>query len=213
MDFNARQYLWEFIYIFQCDNLYTKTSKKKKTKEGPMEPKGKTSRHTLAVKSLLKPLSKLFLCICAWRSASWAIDMSMSPLLMCAVCLKFVGTPIMLRSILSLWCGLPLLRLLLLAACGVRQHVKHCTQSSLSPAIPNCETSSFPRVIRDHPLITCTISLRLNRKKIDRIDLFRIVPIDLTWFPRQRSRQSSASRQADSEDDRNFRLNPTAGTG
>lgn len=88
--------------------------------------------HTLAPKSLSKPL---FLCICAWRSASCAIDMSMSPLLICAVCLKFVGTPIMLRSILSLWCCLPLFRLLFLVACGVKQHVKHCTQSSLLPAI------------------------------------------------------------------------------
>lgn len=56
---------------------------------------------------------------------------------MCAVCLKLVGTPIMLRSILSLWCDLPplLVCLLFLVARGVRQHVKHCTQSSLLPAI------------------------------------------------------------------------------
>lgn len=102
-------------------------------------------QHALALKSVSKPL---FLCICAWRSASWAIDMSMSPLLICAVCLKFVGTPIMLRSILSLWCGLPLFRLFLVGR-GVRQHVKHCTQSSLLPAITYPHV--FPGQSPDNP--------------------------------------------------------------
>lgn len=95
-----------------------------------------SSRHTLA------PMSyPPFLCICAWRFASCAIDMSMSPLLMCAVCLKFVGTPIMLLSIRSLRCccccdlAPPLLFRVLAGRDWVKQHAKHWTNSSVLPAI------------------------------------------------------------------------------
>lgn len=123
--------------------------REKQTRKRIREDDFEEESRTLAAKStLLKPL---FLCIWVWRSASWAIDMSMSPLLMCAVCRKFVGTPIMLRSILSLWCGLPLFCLpaVFLVARGVRQQVKHCTQSSLSPAMlqyPSSPRRWCPRI-------------------------------------------------------------------
>lgn len=91
-------------------------------------------KHTLAPILVSYPP---FLCICACRLANCAMDMSTSPLLMCAVCRKFVGTPIILLSILSFWCCCDRL-FRVLAGRWVIQHVKHCTQSSLLPAILWC---------------------------------------------------------------------------